>query len=61
MNVLDQIKNLKGQLGYVQEVLTRDNLKDWERKEYEKLQGMYISEIAKLEKHVKENEAIFYQ
>lgn len=48
MNVIEQLKSIKGQLKYVKNVLAMGGLEKWEIKEYESLIKDYNAEIKRL-------------
>ena len=55
MNVYQQLESIKGQLAYVNSVLSAGNLQAWEAKEYAELAKSYEDEIASLKNDINTN------
>jgi len=59
MNAIEQLNNIKGQLSYVNNVLSIGGLEAWEAKEYSNLAKEYEEEIVRLTNHIESNIEIF--
>ena len=59
MSVPEKIKELRGKLEYINNILLCGDAEPWESKEYESLQIRYIIEIQELEELVRNNPEIF--
>ena len=59
MNAIEQLNSIKGQLNYVNNVLSIGRLEAWEAKEYSNLAKEYEEEIIRLTNHIKANIEIF--
>ena len=59
MNAIEQLNSIKGQLNYVNNVLSIGGLEAWEAKEYSNLAKEYEEEIARLANHIEANQEVF--
>ena len=59
MNAIEQLNSIKGQLNYVNNILSIGGLEEWEAKEYSNLAKEYEEEIVRLTNHIKANIGIF--
>ena len=59
MNAIEQLNSIKGQLNYVNNILSIGGLEAWEAKEYSNLAKDYEEEIIRLTNHIKANIEIF--
>ena len=59
MNAIEQLNSIKGQLNYVNNVLSIGGLEAWEAKEYSNLAKDYEEEIIRITNHIKANIEIF--
>ena len=59
MNAIEQFNSIKGQLNYVNNILSIGGLEAWEAKEYSNLAKDYEEEIIRLTNHIKANIEIF--
>lgn len=59
MNAIEQLNSIKGQLSYVNNVLSIGGLEAWEAKEYSNLAKEYEEEIVRLTNHIESNIEIF--